>query len=343
MRTGWENLSDVFMQIGSQYRENKQREYDREHQLEMLRMQLLNAAEEAKAQRDFEASERMKDRARSLENLRMQLEATSDENEKYQKFLKKQDLIKQSFDMLDRMQTEGGLDWRAQLTADTQKELEQMRIDAGAYANRNIVDYRQQQQDELKGFKGQIETEALNMYPSLADKGLSFKEFQKQFPQYALDEVEPWQWKMMKQNPEIAMRYLRKQVAQYIVGMAEGDYPEIGGYLSNYLQPVNFGEEPEAEPTMTETIKEKIGYESPTGGWLPGPFGVPMPGRRYIEKGIQKAIGPFIKDKTEGYDYEITNPFGGMPPEAGAEEGPMPGETKEDWLDRIMKAFKRKR
>ena len=114
-RTGFENLADIFMGIGSQYRENKQREYDREAQLEMLRFQLLNAAEEAKAQRDFEASESMKDRARQLENVRMQIKSAESEGEKNRIAEANMNMIDNAFRMLEEMKR-----------GKTQKEIEQM-------------------------------------------------------------------------------------------------------------------------------------------------------------------------------------------------------------------------
>ena len=117
---------------------------------------------------------------------------------------------------------------------------------------------------------------------------------------------------------------------------------ELKGFLGQWYGDTEF-EPGQPQPPLGERISEDL-RKDPIGKWVvPTPLG-PLPGPETIDKigeGVKSVFGPRMKDETEGYDYELTNPMGATPPEA--EAGPLEGEGREEWLQRIMKAFRKNR
>jgi len=75
---GWEQLAPAVQAAFDTYWGRKEATKGREHQLEMVRMQLKAAAEEAKRDRDFERAERLEDRANKLSVQDLQNEGLMD-------------------------------------------------------------------------------------------------------------------------------------------------------------------------------------------------------------------------------------------------------------------------
>ena len=352
MRTGWENLSDVFMQIGSQYRENKQREYDRAHQLEMLRAQLLNQAEMAKQQQNHELEMQSRDAASAMERLQKQIESTENIAEQRNILDANMNLLNNAFGVL-RQNIEG------------RQRLEQIEAEGpwrvkAAEAGRSNVNIGWQQQKFDRELMLTLSTEMENRRKEILGfldtaEDLDFEALQSLFNS-SLGKKLPFKKELYKELSPTERKALLHSYVDFYLGQKGLERGRAMGLEDNSiimsLGQQYFGEEPNIneylkkhqmglgeKPKPVEKAKE-IGQVIPA--FPPFPVSVGQ-----VIEGAQGLFGPKMPETLDRPDLEMAFPgLGGTPPEAEAEEGPLPGESREDWLKRIMQGvggiFKRK-